>query len=383
MAANGNASKEDAGPLSGLQVIVGLFAGLAALIYLTGGAALGLRLLWAGLPALPVGQLPREFLFSLGAAQIIAPAVAIGVMVGLLELGQDTRALRKGHVSWSGTQEYPALRKTYITFYATIPTVLIAPGLVIAVLADDDVDANWLVACAVVAAALVALAVWIRRVAASALDENGERPKPPDTSAPDPPESNDEKGWELWRVVVLPGLTLTLLFGGLMWAATGSARYLGAAGAWIVALFFALLTVWVRSQAGEQARTRLPDPVRAADAAGEPPADQPDAAAKVPPWVIVISWCATALLVVPMLVAVTAAWPLSDAVVCSERPDKTIYKASGSFIGDAKDRVYIGDSDLHRIVSVPAGKVSRVLVGSGVIEEGVCGRDRDPPKAGK
>ena len=60
--------------------LTGLFAGLVAAIYLTGGLVLSLRL---GLERLPstaaVAQLPREFLVSLGLT-VVVPAVGVGAL---------------------------------------------------------------------------------------------------------------------------------------------------------------------------------------------------------------------------------------------------------------------------------------------------------------
>src|SRR5215207_3415276 len=126
--------------LHALEVIVGLFAGLAALIYIMGGVALGLRLLFAGLPSLPVGQLPREFLFSLGAAQVVVPAAALAIVAGIIELGQRHESLVFGHLPWSEAKRRRALRRTYIAYYAAVPFLLIAPGLAVAVITDDAVD---------------------------------------------------------------------------------------------------------------------------------------------------------------------------------------------------------------------------------------------------
>jgi hypothetical protein len=107
-----------------IQVVVGLLAGIAALIYLAGGAALGLRLLFAGIPGLPVGYLPREFLFSLGAAEVVVPAFLFGVMFGLLELGQRHDSLVDGHKAWSEAKNTPELRRTYIAFFGAVPARL-------------------------------------------------------------------------------------------------------------------------------------------------------------------------------------------------------------------------------------------------------------------
>jgi hypothetical protein len=71
---------KDTGLLEALARLTGLFAGLVAGIYLTGGLVLSLRL---GLERLPstaaVAQLPREFLISLGLI-VVVPAVAVGAL---------------------------------------------------------------------------------------------------------------------------------------------------------------------------------------------------------------------------------------------------------------------------------------------------------------
>src|SRR3954469_5419915 len=92
--------------LRSLQILVGLLAVLAALIYITGGIVLALRLALSGLPAMGVvGQLPREFLVSLGFGLVVAPASAFGVTAGLLETGQVNDTFYKGHRSWGAIKD--------------------------------------------------------------------------------------------------------------------------------------------------------------------------------------------------------------------------------------------------------------------------------------
>ena len=58
--------------------VTGAFAGLAALVYLTGALALQLRLGVGGLPSsVAVPQLPREFLIGVGLL-VVAPAIGAG-----------------------------------------------------------------------------------------------------------------------------------------------------------------------------------------------------------------------------------------------------------------------------------------------------------------
>jgi hypothetical protein len=68
-------------------------AGLAALVYITGGLALQLRLGSGGVPSsVAVPQLPREFLISLGLL-IVAPAVAAGMLASRVAQGRAYAAV--------------------------------------------------------------------------------------------------------------------------------------------------------------------------------------------------------------------------------------------------------------------------------------------------
>jgi hypothetical protein len=69
-------------PLQALRELTGALAGVAALVYLTGGLALQLRLGTVRLPSsAAVPQLPREFLISLGLL-IVAPAIGLALVAG-------------------------------------------------------------------------------------------------------------------------------------------------------------------------------------------------------------------------------------------------------------------------------------------------------------
>ena len=68
--------------LGTLERLAGALTGIAALVYLTGGLALQLRLGTIRLPSsAAVPQLPREFLISYGLL-IVAPAVAVALLTG-------------------------------------------------------------------------------------------------------------------------------------------------------------------------------------------------------------------------------------------------------------------------------------------------------------
>jgi hypothetical protein len=73
--------------------LTGAAAGLAALVYITGGLALQLRLGSGGVPSsVAVPQLPREFLISLGLL-IVAPAIAAGMLASRVAQGRAHAAV--------------------------------------------------------------------------------------------------------------------------------------------------------------------------------------------------------------------------------------------------------------------------------------------------
>lgn len=78
-------------PLRVVTELAGLLAAVAAVIYGTGAVVLSLRLALEHLPwSNIVSGLPREFLLSTGAGQVLLPSLAIGALYGLF------RALQKG-----------------------------------------------------------------------------------------------------------------------------------------------------------------------------------------------------------------------------------------------------------------------------------------------
>jgi hypothetical protein len=339
--------------VGGLQAAAGLLAGVAALIFVTGGAALGLRLLWSGLPALPVGQMPRDFLFSLGAAQVVLPALAFGLIAGLIELGEHPSRVQDGHQTWSYAAVRRPLRRTYLGFRAAIPFVLISPAIAIALFNDDDLDhqTSGLIAVGVMASA--ALVIWIGQVRSTRLVR---RRKETD---------KEPLGVKLrlreWVAMLASVYASIVLAVWLWWFDADAARYFGMVAAVAVAFLFALLVGWLRGLIGEHSRKH----------------------GTVEPRHVILSWCATALLAVPALIAITAAWPLTEAVVCSEQVNKQPYAAAGLFVGDTKDRIYIGDDKARRIISVPTSKVSRMIVGRDSRDVEACGPRTDPRPANK
>jgi hypothetical protein len=67
--------------LKALGLVVGLLAGIVGLLYAIGGGVVTLRLYLEDLPSLTVvGQLPREFLISIGLTQIVLPALGVAAL---------------------------------------------------------------------------------------------------------------------------------------------------------------------------------------------------------------------------------------------------------------------------------------------------------------
>lgn len=70
-----------------LGQLIGLVAGLVALLYAAGGGVLALRLYLAHLPSRTIAaQLPRDLLISVGLAQIILPTLAVAGLYAALRL---------------------------------------------------------------------------------------------------------------------------------------------------------------------------------------------------------------------------------------------------------------------------------------------------------
>ena len=98
-------NNEDGGTQSTLKVagqIFGLFAGFATIIYVAGGFVLALRMFVYHLPALAVvGQLPKEFLISMGISQVLLPSALIAALYVLYRLGKGSEAAPPTVTPWS------------------------------------------------------------------------------------------------------------------------------------------------------------------------------------------------------------------------------------------------------------------------------------------
>ena len=84
-------SEEGDGPAADvvkrLGQLFGLVVGFVALVYVAGGGVFAIRLYLRDLPSLGVtSQLPRDFLVSIGLAQIVAPALGAAAIYGIARL---------------------------------------------------------------------------------------------------------------------------------------------------------------------------------------------------------------------------------------------------------------------------------------------------------
>src|SRR4051794_3975599 len=123
------------GPLKIAAQVVGLAAGVVGAIYVCGGVVLGLRLTIAGLPIESIlGQLPRDFVISVGLAQVVLPSLGIGAAyVGYRLLRGDNASPPK----WPRWSE--ANRHDRVSLSATalgLTAVLIAPGVVLPIVQE-------------------------------------------------------------------------------------------------------------------------------------------------------------------------------------------------------------------------------------------------------
>jgi hypothetical protein len=108
--------------------------------------------------------------------------------------------------------------------------------------------------------------------------------------------------------------------------------------------------MWLRSQIGDQYRATTSTPRQIVLTIG--------------------SWASAAILALPLCIGVAAASPLSHAVLCSAPTDTTSYNLAGDFVGETKERVYLGAEG--RIVSVPATKITRLTIGHDATDPKLC-----------
>lgn len=166
---------DDSGLLKTIAGIFGLFAGLASLIYIGGGAVLALRMSWNDVPnsLSVVAQLPKEFLIAAGLAQLALPALILAaIYIG----GRFVRGFGKRRIlpigptkqewnQWFGMPPWLVEFAVVSTLISLAAYMVTLPGLFL-VLASGDVEGDpWFFTIPPVAAILVMLvAVHVRAV---------------------------------------------------------------------------------------------------------------------------------------------------------------------------------------------------------------------------
>jgi len=156
--------------------VTALFTGVAAIVYIAGGLVLAMRLYFARVTSGAVlGQLPREFLLTIGVGQVLLPVLLLaGAYAGYrLMLGDRARVpstRRFGH------KTNPIVnRLRFLGVSLLVALAIVAPGAGFAVYRRGDIQRDlWWVGVAFAIAVLVALvAVEIRaRVTERAEDAN-------------------------------------------------------------------------------------------------------------------------------------------------------------------------------------------------------------------
>lgn len=148
--AAGGGGGSDRSVVQQLSQAFGLLAGFVAIVYVTGGAVLAIRLKENGLPWEPVvGQLPREFLISVGLSQVMLPALAVGGLYGV------ARVVFRGPVPKMRRLRHPTTRKHPLRWIGH--TLLIAALLFAAAVLWSNVggwNRGWLALGAVLIGAL-------------------------------------------------------------------------------------------------------------------------------------------------------------------------------------------------------------------------------------
>ncbi|HEX5714084.1 MAG TPA: hypothetical protein VFX85_12290 [Solirubrobacterales bacterium] len=131
-------------PTDWLQVVtqvVGLFAGLATLVYAAGAIVITGRLALMNIPGDPVvASLPRDFVLSTGAGQVIIPALVVGALYALFRLLRDKRSRPRAIHRWRHGRATRA--KVAFVYLATFVAMLL-PALVVWHLGgaeDPDLD---------------------------------------------------------------------------------------------------------------------------------------------------------------------------------------------------------------------------------------------------
>jgi hypothetical protein len=141
--------EEDRGWLQIVTQVVGLFAAVATVVYIAGSVVLSLRLAFEHLPWDPVvGQLPREFVLSTGAGQVLLPSLIVGALYALFRVLRRDRGSAPSLHRWRDGSEF---RRRVLLRYLLVAALLLVPGAIVLgvrqlVPGGRDPDFAWLIA---------------------------------------------------------------------------------------------------------------------------------------------------------------------------------------------------------------------------------------------
>lgn len=150
-----------AGPLQIASTVVGLFAGIATLVYLLGGLVIALRMIYdhydQGSIVSAVGQLPRELVMTTALLEVLGPSLVLGLAAALVYGALDRpRPRRWKNDNLDEGRHWPWLFVLFLVIaagFAAFPllhawrtdhlSILLLPGLLVFGLTFGLLAAGW------------------------------------------------------------------------------------------------------------------------------------------------------------------------------------------------------------------------------------------------
>jgi len=302
---------------------IGLFAGVATLVYITGGAILALRLALAGLPWQPVvGQLPREFLISIGVSQVLLPAAVVGAAYAWLRL--TVRQSPPGIRPWRERANREENRRRFLRQTVGWTAVLFLPAaIVIGWQLYRDTGTDWLeLMFFLLGGAGIGGAIGdtVFDLARSRL-----RRGPP----------GQRETWAIGGIIV--GVALVLA-GQLLLYSSDDPKLLWLIALFVVTFLTAATIVEVRGRLARRGERSWRSLSSAALMTG-----------------------VYAAAVIPTAVGIFGVAPFNDANLCSVDG----FSERGDLIGQTSDRVYLGEEvrSPRRIAVFPTAQVEELFIG--------------------
>ena len=221
---------------------------MAGLIYVTGGAVLALRLAFQNLPALGVvGQLPHGFLFSIGASQVVIPALAIGALHVIYVAHRSTPPSDRPSV-WATARTKKLSRWRHLIVASVAPVVLVLPGTILALWRETDAPALGVTVGVVAAIAAVLGRVRYRRKASGIREDDP-------VDAPLPETEPKKLGLPRYYLFVLGGAVPFLVIGFVAAAVTSwDFSFLWLTAAWAACVPAVLGYLLLRGKIGDHYR---------------------------------------------------------------------------------------------------------------------------------